>query len=151
MLKNSSIFYFVLFAATIYVVLEIVWELLKISRKHKNQLALYDEMVIAIEEQKEAKKKLMLNVENIFGFEVAEQVEKGNIWERMPKYLLEIALGEPQEKETFSKDGKKYSKWFYFIHGNQNADAMYSLQIILDDKGIVSWEEINKDIKKLDY
>lgn len=151
MLKNSSIFYFVLFASTIYVLFEIVWELLKISRKHKNQFSLYDEMIKAIEEQKVAKKKLISNVENLFGFEVAEQVEKGNIWERMPKYLLEIALGEPQKEEIFSKDGKKYSKWYYFIHSNQNMDLHYSLQIILDDKGVVSWEEINKDIKKLDY
>lgn len=113
----------------------------KIFNKQQKINTLHDELVTAINNTELVKENLIQEVTLLFGEEVGEQVAIGTIWEGMPTYLLQIALGKPQRIEDAIAKDKNLKMWYYADFTNTEKNYKYGLEIIIENNRIVKWEE----------
>ncbi len=141
---------------TLIVVIYIIWQLFVfILFEIKKQIRIIDKYEQYLEAETSFKKSeevLLSQVEGVFGAEVSQHLKAGTIWENMPTYLLEIALGDPKKVE-------KTELFYTCVYGPYKDifQEEYYLKVNVDKKAVKNWrkcvsEEIqieNKEINQL--
>jgi len=134
---------------TLIVVIYMIWQLLIIILfKIKKQIKIidtYEQYLEAKTSFNKSEEVLLSQIKAIFGDDVSQHIKAGTIWENMPTYLLEVALGEPKKIEKT----EHFYIWLYGPYKDLLQEEYY-LKINVDKKAVKTWKKCDLEKTNLE-
>ncbi len=139
---NEIILYGALGVILIVFVYLIYKQLQSDKQHHDNIIGSETAVRMATAELNAKRNNLFHSMEEVYGKEIADIVDKGNLYVGMPNFLLIVAKGYANNvKESFYKN-MRIEKWYYGEYVNRLGNYNYELEITLEDDEVVGWKNL---------
>jgi hypothetical protein len=134
---DTLIFYAGLSTVVIALIV-LIYLQIKGNREHEDNItSAQTALRIATQDLTVKRNNLFQSITSIYGQEIADTVDKGNIYNGMPNFLLVLAKGYADNvKESFYKD-TRIEKWYYGEYVNRLGNYNYTLEITLENDEVV--------------
>ncbi len=99
-------------------------------------------MLKANDELAEIKAEVIAEISTVYNQELAEDVSKNKIWIGMPRNLLLLAKGVPDEVKNSSYKDTAIQKCYYGVYRTLLNNTRYKLEVTLENDEVVSWTDL---------
>lgn len=139
---KSELFFAICTIVLVYFLYSIIFHIIKsIKRKHSISTS-QKSLLTANSELALIKSEIISEISTIYNAETADNISKNIIWIGMPKKLLLIAKGIPDDIKESYLDDTVVQKYYYEKHKTLINTFRYKLEVIVEDDEVIGWNDL---------
>lgn len=139
---QSELFLAICTIVLVYLLYSFIFHITK-SIKRKNSIATSQKSLLtASRELALIKTEIISEISTIYNGETAENISNNIIWIGMPKKLLIIAKGSPDNVKESYLDENIVQKYYYGQSKTLINTIRYKLEVILEDDEVIGWNDL---------
>ena len=139
---KSELFIAICVLVLVYFVYHLTLHILKTLKRNRFINATHKAMLKANEEFEQVKDELITEISAVYNPELAENVSNKKMWIGMPRNLLLIARGVPDDVKNSYYQNTVIQKCYYGVYKTLLNNKRYRLEVTLENDEVVSWTDL---------